>query len=58
MPEKKIGRGPESSRRRLILCAVIAVVVVAGAVAIKFGRHYVLPRRFAVVVPGELYRSG
>lgn len=38
---------------------LLAIVVLAGIVlAVKFGRHHVLPKRFAVVEPGRLYRSG
>ncbi len=35
------------------------VVLFAGAIlTVKYGRYYVFPRRFAVVEPGRLYRSG
>ena len=36
----------------------IAVVIVGAGAGVKYGRHYVLAKRFAVVVPGQLYRSG
>lgn len=39
-----------------IVALVFAIAV--GAVAVKHGRHHVFPKRFAVVVPGQLYRSG
>lgn len=44
------------TRRRAIWA--ILVVLLAGGVVVKYGRHYFFPKRFAVVVPGELYRSG
>jgi len=36
----------------------LATVAAASAVAIKFGRWHILPKRFAIVEPGRLYRSG
>jgi protein-tyrosine phosphatase len=49
---------PGNPRRRRTLIAAAAVLVIAGGIAIKLGRHHVIPRRFAEVVPGHLYRSG
>jgi len=36
---------------------VLAVLTAAG-VAVKYGRYQIFPKRFAVVEPGQLYRSG
>jgi len=47
-----------ATRRRLAAWGAIVVLAAAGGVGIKFGRHHVFPRRFAVVEPGQLYRSG
>lgn len=44
---------------RRLAVAVIGVLLIAGmAAAIKYGRYHFLPRQFAVVEPGRLYRSG
>jgi len=44
---------------RAAAAAAILLVLIAGAViAIKLGRYHLAPRRFAVVEPGALYRSG
>jgi protein tyrosine/serine phosphatase len=40
------------------LWLVLALVAVALAVAVKEGRHYIVPKRFFAVEPGALYRSG
>ena len=37
---------------------IVLAGVLAGAAAIKYGRHQFVPKRFAVVEPGQLYRSG
>jgi tyrosine-protein phosphatase SIW14 len=42
----------------MVAWSVFILLVVAACLVIKYGRHYVLPRRFAVVEPGALYRSG
>lgn len=44
--------------KRFARIAIVLVVVAAGAVGVKYGRHHVFPRRFVEVVPGHLYRSG
>ena len=50
---------PRARRRRLFPLIIVVVLVIAGGVAlVKHGRHYVLPKRFAIVEPGALYRSG
>ncbi len=38
------------------MCAV--VLATGAALGVKYGRYHVFPKRFAVVEPGELYRSG
>ncbi len=44
-------------KRRLHI--VIAMLVLIGVgVGIKFGRYYVVAKRFAVVEPGRIYRGG
>jgi len=42
------------------LCRWLVVVVVVALVGlgIKHGRYHVFPKRFAVVEPGQVYRSG
>lgn len=47
-----------SKRRPRGWLVLLVVFVAGGAVAIKYGRHHVFPKRFAEVVPGCLYRSG
>jgi protein tyrosine/serine phosphatase len=42
-------------RRRILLVLILAGAAIAG---IKYGRHHVLPKRFAEVEAGQLYRSG
>jgi protein tyrosine/serine phosphatase len=37
---------------------VLLVLAVAGGVVTKYTRHSIFTKRFAVVVPGKLYRSG
>lgn len=44
-------------RRRVLLIALLIVGAVAG-VTFKYARHHIFPKRFAVVEPGRLYRSG
>lgn len=41
---------------RAMVLAVLACAVVA--MTVKYTRYYVVPKRFAVVEPGRLYRSG
>jgi len=50
--------GTLAPRNRLLLWLVVIALVLAGVLAIKYGRHYFVPKRFAVVEPGKLYRSG
>ncbi len=45
------------SRRFLLVCG-LAVITAGGGLAVKYGRHYLFPKRFAVVEPGAIYRSG
>lgn len=49
---------PGTSRRPYLRIAILVLVLLIGAAAVKFGRHHVIPKRFAEVVPGHLYRSG
>jgi protein tyrosine/serine phosphatase len=51
-----VSRRQTRRRRRRIL--LLIVILIAVAVAIKYGRHQVLAKRFAVVEAGQLYRSG
>lgn len=44
--------------KRVIVVAIVVLLIAAGAVAIKYGRYHFFPKRFAVVEPGQLYRSG
>ena len=53
-----IGKTPASPRRRRLVWLVVVVVLIGLGLAVKFGRHHVFPRRFAVVEEGQLYRSG
>jgi len=43
--------------RRLIIVMVIALVIGIGIV-VKHSRHHFIPKRFAVVEEGQIYRSG
>ncbi|MHC4445400.1 MAG: fused DSP-PTPase phosphatase/NAD kinase-like protein [Planctomycetota bacterium] len=45
-------------KRRVIIWIVAGGMLVVLGFVIKFGRHHVIPKRFAVVEPGQLYRSG
>jgi protein tyrosine/serine phosphatase len=45
-------------QRRALRWAALVVGVVALVAVVKYGRHHVIAKRFATVVPGELYRSG
>ena len=49
----------ERTRRKRII-ALVGCAAIAGAVAgvAVWGHSYVIPKRFAEVVPGHLYRSG
>jgi len=47
-----------SKRRYILIAAVAAVLAIALSITLYKCRHYVLPKRFAEVVPGQLYRSG
>ncbi|GMV96103.1 MAG: hypothetical protein AMXMBFR83_04720 [Phycisphaerae bacterium] len=55
------GDGPKTRKstslvaRRVVL---VLLVVAAVAVTVKYTRYYFLAKRFAVVDPGRLYRSG
>lgn len=50
---------PASRRRRVwISWAAICVLIVGAAAAVKYGRHHVFAKNFAVVEPGRLYRAG
>jgi protein-tyrosine phosphatase len=49
---------PSIHKRRLIAAGVVVCVIVAVSVTISYGRHYVLPKRFFEVAPGQIYRSG
>lgn len=44
--------------KRVVACVAIALAVAGVAAGSKHGRHYVFAKRFAVVEPGQLYRSG
>jgi protein-tyrosine phosphatase len=44
-------------QKRFVLVAMVAAVVLVG-LGVKFGRHYVMAKRFGVVEEGEIYRSG
>lgn len=45
-------------RRRAFRAAIIVLAVIGVTLGIKYTRHHVFPKRFAVVEEGELYRSG
>jgi protein-tyrosine phosphatase len=49
---------PAKHKQRLILAGVAACVIVTVSVTISYGRHYVFPKRFFEVAPGQIYRSG
>jgi len=44
-------------RRARLILALLLVTTAAG-VTVKYTRYYFIPRRFAVVEPGRLYRAG
>ncbi|MBN1488684.1 MAG: hypothetical protein JXA69_02105, partial [Phycisphaerae bacterium] len=48
---------PPGNRRQRIAIVVVLVLTAVTVTAIV-GRDYVLPKRFAEVEPGQLYRSG
>lgn len=48
---------PVRPRRAWPRIALLGLLI-AVPVAIKYGRHHVFPKRFVVVEPGRLYRSG
>ncbi|GMU23063.1 MAG: hypothetical protein AMXMBFR13_31460 [Phycisphaerae bacterium] len=45
-------------RRRWIRWGILGCLLVALGFGIKYGRHHVFPKRFAVVEAGLVYRSG
>ncbi len=50
---------PAAKRARAIRTGLIAVVaIVAVVLVIKYTRHHIFPKRFAVVEEGKIYRSG
>jgi len=49
---------PARRSKRLLRLVIIVALVLAGAAAIKYGRYQFIAKRFAVVEPGQLYRSG
>jgi len=49
---------PQPKVRRLALWTVLFLVAIALAVAVKQGQHHFVAKRFFVVDPGGLYRSG
>lgn len=46
------------TRQRIVLWAGMLALVAGGGLAVKYGRHHVFPKRFAMVEPGLVYRSG
>lgn len=54
------GTLPAAKRPRKPVLALVAVLLVVGGLtlAVKHTRHYFIAKRFAVVEPGKLYRSG
>ena len=52
------GVSPRPRSRRLALWVVLVLAALVLAVAVKEGRHHVVAKRFFVVEPGTLYRSG
>jgi protein tyrosine/serine phosphatase len=48
-------QGERGRLRRLVL---LGLVLAAVGLAVKYGRHHIIARRFVEVVPGHLYRSG
>jgi len=53
-----MSRDRRSTRRRVIAIAVCGGLIATVASLGAWGRHYIIPKRFAEVVPGHLYRSG
>jgi len=53
-----VDRKKPAIKRRVIMWLVVVGLVAVIGIGIKFGRHHVFPKRFAVVEPGQLYRSG
>jgi protein tyrosine/serine phosphatase len=52
--ESPTAQRPKSPRK-----LIVAILLIAGvALGIKYGKYYVIPKRFAVVEAGQLYRSG
>ncbi|UCD29680.1 MAG: hypothetical protein JSV03_04145, partial [Planctomycetota bacterium] len=45
-------------KRRVLLWIVVGGLLIVIGVGVKIGRHHVLPKRFAIVEAGQLYRSG
>ncbi|HOB73211.1 MAG TPA: tyrosine-protein phosphatase [Phycisphaerae bacterium] len=45
-------------RRRNLLLMVALLTAGAAGVTFKYTRHHLFPKRFAIVEPGRLYRSG
>jgi protein tyrosine/serine phosphatase len=44
--------------RRILRCTIIPLFLLAVVLTVKYTRWYVLPKRFAVVEPGQVYRGG
>ena len=49
---------PNAGRKRTGRIVVIVLLVIGAAAAVKYGRHHLIAKRFAEVVPGHLYRAG
>jgi len=55
--EQKRSSGRAKSHKRLIVVGVAVGLATVG-LAVKHGRHHVVPKRFVEVIPGQIYRSG
>jgi len=49
---------PVVRSRRRARWVLLVVAVAACALLVKYGRHHIFPKRFHVVEPGAIYRSG
>lgn len=54
----EMSRTPSQHRRRQLTVFVLLLLAIAIGIGIKYGRHYVIPKRFAIVESGKLYRAG
>lgn len=49
---------PGFKSKRIVALCILLILFISSGLAFKYGRHYFLPKRFAIVEVGKLYRSG